>query len=63
MKKVLVVSHGMTIKAFLCALQKKSIGHIWDPPFIQQGSLTSIEFVDDDSYKILMENDISHYKQ
>ncbi|WP_461613835.1 histidine phosphatase family protein [Clostridium sp. Marseille-QA1073] len=62
-ENILVVSHGMTIKAFLCALQKKSIAHIWDPPFIQQGSLTAIEFNDDNSYKVLMENDISHYKE
>ena len=62
-ESILIVSHGMTIKAFLCALQNKSIAHIWDPPFIQQGSLTYIEFNDDNSYKILMENDITHYKE
>ncbi|MDZ7542847.1 histidine phosphatase family protein, partial [Clostridium perfringens] len=46
-KTVLVVPHTITLKSYLCELEKRDIDTLWDPPFIKQTSLTEINFTED----------------
>lgn len=60
-KKILIVTHAITLRAYLCALEKRDIDTIWDPPFIKQTSLTEINFKED-GYEIPLRACIKHYK-
>ena len=46
-KTILVVTHTITLKSYLCELEKRDIDTLWDPPFIKQTSLTEINFTED----------------
>ena len=59
---VLIVTHTMTLKALMAGLNNKPISTMWDPPYINQTSLTIIE-VDDDKISIEMYADDSHHKE
>lgn len=60
-KKILIVTHAITLKAYLCALEKRDIDTLWDPPFIKQTSLTEINFKED-GYEIPLRACIKHHK-
>ena len=59
---VLIVTHTMTLKALMAGLNNKPISTMWDPPYINQTSLTIIE-VNDDKISIKMYADDSHHKE
>ncbi|WP_010295411.1 histidine phosphatase family protein [Clostridium senegalense] len=61
-KEILVVTHTTVLKGFMCALQKKEIKDLWEPPFIKQTSLTVVEFDEDENYKIITNADASHHQ-
>ncbi|MDB1953808.1 histidine phosphatase family protein [Clostridium tertium] len=46
-KNILIVTHTITLKSYLCELEKRDIDTLWDPPFIKQTSLTEINFTED----------------
>lgn len=60
-KRILIVSHTITIKGFWTRLENKSIDELWKEPFIKQTSLTEIDFKED-SFEIKLRADISHHK-
>lgn len=60
-KNILIVTHTVTLKAYLCKLQNREIETIWDPPFIKQTSLTEIEF-DEESFKIPVMACMNHHR-
>lgn len=60
-KKILIVTHTITLKAYLCALENRDIDTIWDPPFIKQTSLTEIDFKED-GYEISLTACTKHHK-
>ena len=59
---ILIVTHTMTLKALMAGLSNKPISTLWDPPYINQTSLTIIE-VHDDKISIEMYADDSHHKE
>lgn len=60
-KTILLVSHAITIKSFLCKLEGYEIEDFWREPLIGQTSLTEIDF-SNDGYNMIIKGDISHYK-
>jgi len=60
-ENVLIVTHTMTLKAFMTAIENKPVENIWDPPFIKQTSLTAIDFKENE-FEILMHGDASHHE-
>ncbi|MGL4452116.1 MAG: histidine phosphatase family protein [Sarcina sp.] len=60
-KRILVVTHTITIKSFICMLEKRGIDTLWHEPFVKQTSLTEIDF-DSDEYEILLNADMSHHE-
>lgn len=60
-KNVLIVTHTMTLKALMTALENKPISEVWEPPFIKQTSLTVLDF-NKDEHEILMHGDASHHE-
>lgn len=60
-KNILIVSHGLSIKSFLCKLENKNIEELWSEPIVNQTSVTEIDFYED-RYEIRRKGDISHYK-
>lgn len=60
-KNILIVTHTVTLKAYLCSLQNREVDTIWDPPFIKQTSLTEIEF-DEESFKIPVMACMDHHR-
>lgn len=57
---ILLVSHGVTIKAILSSIEKKTIEEFWDGQFILNTSLSLITHNKDTGYKIEKTSDISH---
>ncbi|MGL5574908.1 MAG: histidine phosphatase family protein [Sarcina sp.] len=60
-KRILVVTHTITIKSFMCMLEKREIDTLWHEPFVKQTSLTEIDF-NSDEYEILLNADMSHHE-
>lgn len=60
-KSILIVSHAIAIKGFLCKLEEKEVKDFWEEPLVGQTSLTEINF-DGDSYEIILKGDTTHYK-
>ncbi|WP_055665099.1 histidine phosphatase family protein [Desnuesiella massiliensis] len=60
-ENVLVVTHGVTLKAIMLYFEDKPLERLWDPPFAHQTSLTVIE-ADKDKYNVLMHGDTAHYR-
>lgn len=60
-KRILVVTHTITIKSFMCRLENRDIDTLWNEPFVKQTSLTEIHFTDD-SYEIILNADMSHHE-
>lgn len=60
-KRVLVVTHTITIKSFMCMLEKRDVDTLWHEPFVKQTSLTEIDF-NGDEYEILLNADMSHHE-
>lgn len=61
-KKVLIVTHGMTLKFLMTLFKNLNIDDIVSLPVMGQATLTHIE-VDNNQYNILLEDDRSHYRQ
>ncbi|WP_300381028.1 histidine phosphatase family protein [Clostridium sp.] len=60
-KNILIVTHTITLKAYLSALEKRDIDTLWNPPFIKQTSLTEINFKEE-GYEIPLIACIEHHK-
>lgn len=60
-KRILVVTHTITIKSFMCMLEKRDVDTLWHEPFVKQTSLTEIDF-NGDEYEILLNADMSHHE-
>lgn len=60
-KTILIVTHTITIKSFMCLLEDREIDTLWNPPFVKQTSLTEIDFFDD-YYEIILNADMSHHE-
>lgn len=60
-RTILLVSHTITIKSFMAALQGFGVKGIWNPPFLKQTALTEIDFIDE-KFHILKNADTSHYE-
>lgn len=60
-KRILIVTHTIVIKTFMCRLEGRDIDTIWNPPFVKQTSLTEIDF-ENDSYEIILNADMSHHE-
>lgn len=58
---VLVVTHGVAIKAFFMQCRNASVERIWDPPFIHGTSLTIIQIYNGKK-EFLLEGCIAHCK-
>jgi broad specificity phosphatase PhoE len=59
---VLIVTHGVVLKAIHSYFKDLPMQRLWDPPFIYDTSLTIVEIEDGES-KIVLEGDISHIKE
>lgn len=59
-KDVLIVSHGVTLKAILSYIKSKEIKDFWTGPFMKSACLTVLE-VKDNNIEILLEGDTTHY--
>jgi len=60
-RNILVVTHTITLKAYLCKLENRDIDTLWDPPFIKQTSLTEINFTEE-GYTIPLMACMKHHK-
>ncbi|GAB6168290.1 phosphoserine phosphatase 1 [Clostridium carnis] len=60
-KTILIVTHTITLKSYLSALEKRDIDTLWEPPFIKQTSLTEINF-NEDKYEIPLIACMEHHK-
>ena len=60
-KNILVVTHTVTLKAYICQLQNRKLDTLWEPPFIKQTSLTEIEF-EEESFNIPVLACMRHHK-
>ena len=60
-KNILIVTHTVTLKAYLCILQNREVDTLWEPPFIKQTSLTEIEF-EEESFNIPIMACMRHHK-
>ncbi|MGL5821969.1 MAG: histidine phosphatase family protein [Sarcina sp.] len=60
-KNILVVTHTITIKTFMCMLEKRELDSLWGEPFVKQTSLTEIDF-NGEEYNILLNSDMSHHE-
>lgn len=59
---VLIVSHGVVLKAIYTIIKGESLRDLWQPPHIGNTSLTIIE-VKEGKKKIILEADSSHLKE
>lgn len=58
-KNILVVTHGIWLKAFYCIFQEKSLEQIWEPPYIPNTALSVLDTAG--AYPVfLKEGDVSH---
>jgi len=57
-EKVLVVAHGITVKAIMTYYEKRELKYFWKEPIIHQTSLSLIEFNEHANIKLY--GDISH---
>lgn len=60
-KTILIVTHTITLKSYLTALENRDIDTLWDPPFIKQTSLTEINFTEE-GYEIPLLACMEHHK-
>lgn len=58
-QNVLVVSHTVVLTSIMCHFKRKSIKNFWDPPIIQNGSL-SLVHIQHDEVLIELDADVSH---
>lgn len=56
---VLIITHGVVIKALYLLCRNASVERIWDPPFIHGTSLTVIH-IDDGKMELALEGCIAH---
>ena len=59
-KDILIVSHGVLLKAFLAYIKKSQISEFWHGPFMNSTCLNIVE-VNNGQYEIILEGDTSHY--
>lgn len=60
-KTILIVTHTIALKSYLCELENKDLDELWGPPFIKQTSLTEIDFKDS-GYEILTLACMKHHE-
>lgn len=56
---ILIVTHSVGIKTLLASFKDNPLEKLWEPPFIQDTSLTIVEF-DGKERNILLEGDLSY---
>lgn len=59
---VLVVTHGVVIKVLQTILKGRSLEFVWEPPFIEGTSLTTIT-IKDGKRTLLLEGDLAHKEE
>ncbi len=60
-KNILIVTHTCVIKAIAIIVKGEYVKNFWNPPFINNASLTILEVIDKE-IKVLLEADVSHLK-
>jgi probable phosphoglycerate mutase len=58
-ENVMVVSHAVLIKAIIAVIKNYSLSEFWNPPFINDTSLSIVEVTENDM-KFILEADVSH---
>ena len=61
-ENVLIVTHTCVIKAISVIVKNEDIKNFWNPPFVNNTSLTISEVVDK-KIKVLLESDVSHLRE
>jgi len=56
---ILIVSHGVTIKALYSIIKKFPLEDLWHPPFMENNSLTIVEVING-NINLVLEADTSH---
>ena len=59
-ENILIVSHGLTIKAIYSIINNYTVEEFWTLPYIDGTSLTILE-IDGEERKFILEADTSHY--
>lgn len=59
-KNILIVTHGVALKAYMMYIEKKTLDRFWDGMEINSTCLSIVDYTDEP--KILLAGDISHYK-
>lgn len=60
-ENILIVTHTCVIKAIAIIVKGEDVKNFWNPPFINNASLTILEVIDKE-IKVLLEADVSHLK-
>jgi len=56
---ILIVTHGVTLKLIMAYFEKRSLENLWEPPYIQNTSVSHIQ-VEDEEPKIVLYANTSH---
>lgn len=56
---ILIVTHGITLKLILAYFEKRTLENLWDPPFIENTSVSLVRFEKDEAH-IELYADTSH---
>lgn len=62
-KNILVVTHGMTLKLLMLLFQEINEEEEFSKNVMGQATLTEIEVSDNGTYKVILKDDRSHYKE
>lgn len=60
-QNVLVVSHGVFLKALFAHIENKSISQFWEGPFMHSTALSILKY-DQNGFEICLQGDTTHYK-
>lgn len=56
---ILLVTHAITLKTIMAYFEKRPLANLWDPPYIQNTSVSLIQ-IENDQPNILLYGDTSH---
>ncbi|WIV21133.1 histidine phosphatase family protein [Paenibacillus polygoni] len=62
-KTILIVTHTVVVKLLMAYFDNRRLKNIWKPPFIHPASLCKVVINEDDNSEIILNGDISHYKE
>lgn len=61
-ENILIVTHTCVIKAISIIVKGDKVKYFWNPPFINNTSLTILEVINKE-IKVLLEADVSHLRE